>query len=76
MDNCNPQPVIARVILKKDDKTGKKYWLTADESWLDRIPLLPDEDLLMPVVAFEVGTTVEIRGKLTREISKNEPNTV
>jgi hypothetical protein len=59
--------VIARVILKRDDKINKDYWLTADSDWLNRIPLLPDEDLTMPTRAFEVGTTIEIRGGLTKE---------
>lgn len=62
-----PQSVVARAILKIEEKTGAKYWLTANSEWLDRIPLLPNESLNLPVRAFEVGSTIEIRGKLSEE---------
>jgi len=62
----NPRPVVARVILK--EKNGDKYWLTAGPDWLDQVPLLPGEDLRLPTRAFEVGSTVEIRGILTKEV--------
>lgn len=61
----NPRPVVARVILKEKD--GDKYWLTAGPDWLDQVPLLPGEDLRLPTRAFEVGSTIEIRGALTKE---------
>lgn len=64
MDN-NPRPVIARVILKQKD--NDKYWLTAGPDWLDQVPLLPGEHLILPTNAFGVGTTLEIRGNLTKE---------
>lgn len=57
--------MVARVILKEEK--GDKYWLTADPEWLDRVPLLPNEDLRLPTRAFDVGTTIEIRGHLTKE---------
>jgi hypothetical protein len=64
--------VIGRAILKTDEKTKARYWLTSNEDWRDRFPLLPNENLGLPVRAFEVGTTVEIRGKLSQEAKDEE----
>lgn len=63
---------MARVILKEKD--GDKYWLTADQDWLDQVPMLPNEDLHLPTRVFDVGTTIEIRGALTKD-TLNEKNT-
>ncbi len=55
--------VLGRAILKVD-KDRIKYWLTCDSNWLDRMKLLPNENLSVPVNLFKVGTTIEIKGYL------------
>ena len=66
-------PVIGRAVLKKDEKTKSLYWLTTDDSWLDRISMDPNEPIILQTHAFEIGTSIEIRGKLSRDvINENE----
>lgn len=55
-------------VLKYSKKLGGKYWLTADGSWLDRMPLDPNENLSIPVNAFKVGAVVEIKGQFENDI--------
>jgi hypothetical protein len=62
--------VIGRALLKTDKKTGK-YWITANSEWLDRLDLLPNENLNLPVHLFKDGTEIEIRGEYEPSITKS-----
>jgi hypothetical protein len=61
-------PVVGRAVLKKDEKTKSLYWLTTDSDWLDRISMDPNEPLILQTRAFEIGTSIEIRGKLSKSV--------
>lgn len=49
-------------------KNNSLYWLTTDSDWLDRVEMDPNKPIVLNVNAFEVGTTIEIRGKLSKSI--------
>jgi len=63
----NPE-VIGRAIIKKDKKSGAKYWLTTDSNWLDRDELPFNEPLSISVRLFKAGTTIEIVGEIEENI--------
>jgi len=51
-------------MIKVDEKTKAKYWLTADRDWLDKLDMPINEPLSVSLKLFKPGTTIEINGQL------------
>jgi len=54
---------IGYAVLKRDEKTKARYWLTYNEKGKDKLSLSIGQPIRIPVNIFKIGAVVEIYDK-------------